>query len=213
MKKMFSNIINLFCVVTIISIASYYAHTRHNDILLNLPPSNASELKNWQEPIQKILPKAYGQKFGNGYLTYMAEYEITATILGKKRYNDGKYATVAPLDLALGWKYMSEPIIFNKFAIRNENRQYYFVGIHPMSRNNIIYNSANVHIIPANTKVWKQLKSLELHDMVTLKGYLVNYHERSRYNIWELKTSLIRTDTGDGGCEVMYVQSVEHYTP
>ena len=213
MKKIFSNIINLFCIVIIISIASYYAYSYYNNALLNLPPSNAAELKNWQEPIQKTLSGTYGKKFRNGYLTYMAEYEITAAILGKKRYNDRKYATIAPMDLALGWKYMSETSIIKKFAVRNENRKYYLIGVQRVSRQNIAHTSANVHIIPANAKVWKQIKALSLHDLVTLKGYLVNYHERSSYSSWKLETSLVRTDTGDGGCELMYVTSVEIYVP
>ncbi len=50
------------------------------------------------------------------------------------------------------------------------------------------------------------MKLIQVHkeDYITLKGYLVNV----KFPDYDWKSSLARNDTGNGACEIMYVESV-----
>ena len=89
-----ANLTNLFLILVIFAALGYrvYAPVIFNPV--PQPPANAAELKNWQEPKQKNLSGKYGKKYKGGQLAYMATYEITARILGKKYYDDGRYAQI-----------------------------------------------------------------------------------------------------------------------
>ena len=66
---------------------------------------------------------------------------------------------------------------------------------------------SNNHLIPANEGIGKVIMALRKGDQVHIKGYLVNYREAK----WsgERTTSTTRTDTGNGACEVIWVQEVK----
>ncbi len=191
--------------MTVAAIVVYFMYWQKSTV--KYPPENAASLPHWQEPIQTDLPGDKGIKFKYGELRFMAKFKISASVLGKKYYDDGRFAEVAPLDLALGWQYMSEPGIYKKFNIRNEDRQYFFEGKSQIKPEQVIINSANMHIIPSSKEVWDTLKDAKIGERVTLAGYLVNYQERSLNNIFKLDTSLVRHDTGDGSCELFYVMA------
>jgi hypothetical protein len=69
----------------------------------------------------------------------------------------------------------------------------------------IVSHSANTHVIPANPRVERELSRLRRGQVVTLTGLLV---DGTRDDGAWIKTSLVRTDTGAGACEVMLVQDV-----
>lgn len=200
----------VFCAALAFTI---YGHS--TNIFAPRPPYNAHELKHWQEPIQQNLPGTHGRKYSHGQLRYMASFEISARVLGKKYYDDGRMGEVAPLDLSLGWKFMSEPEIYKKLKTHNYERWFFWEGELTIPEKDAIYSFANIHIIPSNTEVWRQLAALKVGNLVTLKGYLVNYEERKSFSTihstFDIKTSMTRTDTGKGSCEVLYVESVETY--
>jgi hypothetical protein len=64
---------------------------------------------------------------------------------------------------------------------------------------------ANMHLIPANSKVESLLRSLRTDSLVRMRGYLV--HIQSPQG--SFSSSLTREDTGAGACEVMWVDSAE----
>ena len=69
----------------------------------------------------------------------------------------------------------------------------------------IIPNSANIHIIPANDEVKRQMSEVKEGNLVRLTGFLVDISDGETY----LKTSLERGDTGAGACEILYVQAID----
>ena len=69
----------------------------------------------------------------------------------------------------------------------------------------LMANSSNMHMIPANRDVEKRLKSARVGAIIELSGYLVGIQERGQ---WTWVTSLSRTDTGDGACEIVWVERV-----
>ncbi|HQO16731.1 MAG TPA: hypothetical protein PLG02_07185, partial [Methylotenera sp.] len=63
-------------------------------------------------------------------------------------------------------------------------------------------HSANMHIIPANDSVKRQLSNVRQGQLVKIKGLLI---EARRPDGWRWRSSLSREDTGNGACELMYV--------
>ncbi|MBO6151990.1 MAG: hypothetical protein J6O15_05255, partial [Acinetobacter sp.] len=64
---------------------------------------------------------------------------------------------------------------------------------------------SNMHIIPANPTIAKQIKNVKRGDLVRLKGDLVEIKDKDL--VWT--SSLTATDTGDGACELFRVSSIE----
>jgi hypothetical protein len=62
-----------------------------------------------------------------------------------------------------------------------------------------------MHMIPARKSIERQLKDLRPGNIVVLEGYLVDVDHPSG---WRWRTSLSRTDTGNGACEIVYVESI-----
>jgi hypothetical protein len=144
----------------------------------------------------------------NGYtVTEVASYEVTARILSTDRYFFDRQSKLSPVDLALGWGPMADNRILRKLDISQSWRFYHWEAAeYPIPPEQISTNSANTHIIPANDKISSIVTSLHRGQVVTLKGYLVNIQHADG---WHWQTSLSRTDTGDGACEVMLVESVQ----
>ncbi len=71
-------------------------------------------------------------------------------------------------------------------------------------------HSGNMHMIPANPGVKADLDDVGEGDLVRFSGYLV---DASGPNGFTWKTSLSRDDTGDGSCELFYVERVLLLTP
>ncbi|HYL70105.1 MAG TPA: hypothetical protein VEY89_02235, partial [Candidatus Dormibacteraeota bacterium] len=70
----------------------------------------------------------------------------------------------------------------------------------------VIEHSANTHVIPADAGIARQLARLRVGQVVHLSGSLV---DATRDDGAWLRTSLTRSDTGAGACEVMLVEQVE----
>jgi hypothetical protein len=143
----------------------------------------------------------------NGYtITPLESFTIEARVLATKDYTFGREADLSPVDLALGWGAMSDEAILSKIDISQSNRFYYWqVQEFPIPRQEIETHSANMHMIPANTQIEKTLKSVRPGQVVKLSGYLI---EAKSDDGWRWKSSLTRSDTGAGACEVIFVKSL-----
>ena len=75
----------------------------------------------------------------------------------------------------------------------------------PVTREVIETHSANMHMIPANAEIESQLESIRPGNMVHIKGLLVEVTSKEG---WRWKSSLTRTDTGFGACELVLVESL-----
>ncbi len=67
---------------------------------------------------------------------------------------------------------------------------------------------SNNHLLSDSEAVRRAIKDLAVGDQVYLQGLLVNYARSSSPNQWR-KSSLKRTDSGNGACEVFFVEDVE----
>jgi len=157
-----------------------------------------------QTPIDSPAPVL---QVGRWRLTARAGYRITARILHVERYRFDTLAALIPEDLALGWGPLSDSRVLDTLEITQSNRFYYWRsgGDASVSKQDVIGHSANTHVIPRDPHVAAQLARLRRGEVVTLTGMLVD--ARRDDGAW-VNTSLSRTDTGAGACEVMLVDDV-----
>jgi hypothetical protein len=161
-----------------------------------------------EDPVQVNLDAQPTLPHGRWTLQPRASYDITARILSREDYRFDAVADLIPEDLALGWGPMSDNQILKALEISQDYRFYFWRAVHglPIPREVVIEHSANTHVIPADDFVRSQLRKLRAGQVVHLSGLLVDGVRKD--GRW-LHTSMIRTDTGPGACEVMLVQGVE----
>ena len=156
------------------------------------------------DPQQEVTTAKPFQK--EGYLiTPLNTYKLRARVLGKKHYRFSKWASISPIDLALGWDVMSSNFYLNQLKVSQKRRWYYvkWGGFAAVSEQKIFNNSANVHILPASKDVEKAVKRFKEGSLVELEGFLVRVDDTEKNRWWVSSRS--RTDRGDGSCEVFYV--------
>lgn len=146
---------------------------------------------------------------GRWRLTPRARYDITARILSREDYHFDLLSDLIPEDLALGWGPMSDNRVLRAFEITQGARFYSWRPKQPelpVPRQVVIEHSANTHVIPANAATRHQLERLRVGQVVHLTGLLVDgVRDDGAY----LKTSLTRSDTGPGACEVVLVEQAD----
>jgi hypothetical protein len=142
---------------------------------------------------------------GEYHLKPLARFSIDARILHRKRYGYDRQAKLVPVDLALGWGPMSDQAVLDRITISQSMRFYWYEYNlpPPIPKEQIISHSTNLHVIPATKNVNAFCKSLRQGELVHLEGELV---EASGPEISAWRSSLSRTDTGNGACELMLVE-------
>ncbi len=159
-----------------------------------------------EDPLQIDLESGPEIRLGRWTLTERATYSVTARVLGSERYHFDALADLVPEDLALGWGPMSDNRVLRDIDISQSNRFYYWRTTSlPVPREVIIAHSANTHVIPASRAVAILLARLRPGQVATLTGALVDARRNDGVSI---KTSMTRTDSGAGACEVLLVSDV-----
>lgn len=143
----------------------------------------------------------------NGYrIEPLERFEVEARVLSTTTYRLDREADLAPVDLALGWGPMSDTAVLDKISISQSGRFYFWhVDEFPIPRREIEINSANMHMIPASSTIERKLKSISRGQIVSISGYLV---EAKASDGWRWRSSLTRDDTGQGACELVWVEDI-----
>lgn len=164
------------------------------------------------EQPEQVLVAAEGRrpiKMKDSVAEPLATYKIRARVLSKQRYRFDHGAKVSPIDLALGWGPMSDTAVLDQLSISQDHRFYFLRWQQPpINEKDMMLNSANVHIIPANDYIKDQVLSLRIGQIVELRGSLVVVSGKDG---GEWKSSLSREDSGAGACELMYVNQVTKF--
>jgi hypothetical protein len=169
-------------------------------------PHGAGELAP-AEPVQGGVAGNPNLQRPGYHLTPLASYDVTARVLSVEPYYFDRQADLSPVDFALGWGPMSDDEVLESIAISQRGRFYYWnVQQFPIPRGQIEPHSANTHLIPANAAVKDRIESIRPGQVVHLRGYLV---EVKADDGWRWKSSLTRSDTGGGACELMWVEQAE----
>ena len=158
------------------------------------------------ESPRQSLPAAAGSiRLDEFVLNRRADFEIRARVLSRETYRWGESAELSPIDLALGWGVMSDQAVLDRIRISQGSRWYFtrYELPAPIPDQEIIRNSSNMHIIPANDLVRKSLKRVRAGQVINARGFLVDVDGDSGFR-W--RTSMRRDDTGNGSCEIFYVE-------
>lgn len=170
---------------------------------INLSPG----IKVNEAPYQKALDTFKTIHKNNYELMLLDDFKIKGLVLSKRPYLADFRADIAPMDIVLGWKRMSDPAILKNIGIRQNYRFYFWhVEDFPLPRQELESSSTNIHLIPATPQVEEKIKSIRKGQVVSLKGYLVDAKAPDGF-LWV--TSRSRNDTGDGACEILLATSVE----
>ena len=147
-----------------------------------------------------------------GYaLKPLARFSLEARILHRKVYAYDRGAKLVPVDLAVGWGPMSDQSVLDHLTISQSMRFYWYEYYSPpIPKEQIISHSTNLHVIPATAAIASFCKSLRQGQLVQLKGELV---EATGPEIGTWRSSLSRTDTGNGACELMLVEECSKLDP
>ncbi|MDP3814137.1 hypothetical protein [Pseudomonas sp.] len=137
-------------------------------------------------------------------ITALQVFHLQARVLAREDYRFDRGAQLSPTDLALGWGPMADPEVLRHISISQRNRWYFWHAEQlPIERRQIETHSANMHLIPATPEVANTLAQLEAGQQISLSGLLVRVEGDDGYR-WV--SSLSREDSGDGACELIWVE-------
>jgi hypothetical protein len=157
------------------------------------------------EPVQVTISDGQDITHGGYHLKPLVHLSIDARVLHRKTYGYDRVAKLVPVDLALGWGPMSDQAVLDRMKISQSMRFYWYEYQNPpIPTDEIISHSTNLHVIPATPEIESFCKSLRGGELVHLDGELV---EATGPEIGTWRSSLSRTDTGNGACELMLVEN------
>ncbi|NTU47881.1 MAG: hypothetical protein HGA84_02620 [Syntrophobacteraceae bacterium] len=160
------------------------------------------------EPQQVVIRNGRPWEKADRLIFPLADFQLTARVLSRERYRFDAQSDLSPVDLALGWGLMSDQQMIDKLDIAQSSR---FYVVAPRQCSMVIpwplvmRSSANMHMIPADDDVKERLLNLRPGSIIHLKGHLVGVQMGGR---WVWVSSLSRTDTGDGACEILWVKQL-----
>lgn len=67
---------------------------------------------------------------------------------------------------------------------------------------------SNNHLITDNARLAGKVRSASVGDQIYFRGYLADYSHNHDFS-FKRKTSTVRTDTGNGACEVVYLEDFD----
>ena len=165
-----------------------------------------------REPQQTAISAATEFAHGDFRLTPLADFRFDARVLLVSRYRFDTEAALAPYDLGIGWMRMSDSAVINQIELSQTARflLWRWSGAPPLPEAEITRSAANIHVIPANSVIARQLGALRPGQVIAARGRLV---EAVRSDGWRWRSSLVRDDGGNGACELMYLESLQVIGP
>ncbi|HUJ21611.1 MAG TPA: hypothetical protein VLX58_08835 [Bryobacteraceae bacterium] len=161
-----------------------------------------------EEPRQTLPSSTNSWKAGKYQITPLAAFHLRARVLHTEPYWFDHGADLSPVDLALGWGRMSDQSVLDQISFSQGQRWFHYwprQSRFPIPVDEINSHSANMHMIPANQSVKGLLKSLHAGNLIELNGELV---EADGEDGFKWRSSLSRTDTGAGACELVWVEEI-----
>jgi len=163
-----------------------------------------------REPLQSPTDRApfdLVTRGGRVTVTPRAAYDVAAVVQSVEPYWLDATAFLSPFDFALAWGEVPGPAFAGKLDIDQSWRFFFWRTEDPeVDVAYVIRHTANTHLIPGSINVRRALATVGSGDEVRLIGTLVDVRS-DRGLTWN--TSLVRTDHGDRGCELLWVESIQ----
>ena len=160
------------------------------------------------EPEQTDIASPTPWRYTDAKVTPLAGFRVRARVLLTNHYSWGREASVSPVDFTLGWRLMSNQEILDGLHVYSLHRAYAWAprnGRLPADPGEITAHSANMHLVPATPAVAASLNAIHRGDLIDLRGSLVEILFPDG-GVW--RSSLSRTDSGNGACELVWVEDV-----
>jgi hypothetical protein len=136
-----------------------------------------------------------------------AEFDVSAIVASAESYRFDAGAFLSPVDLVMTWGKLPEEPYKGQVSYSQMSRFYYWRT--PSSSVDLGYiqsHSSNMHMIPATPNLKKALRGIGSGDRVRLRGLLVDASTAEGFT-WG--TSMSRTDSGAGACELVWVEEAQ----
>lgn len=159
-------------------------------------------------PTQESLSQKKVWEKNDFIYTAVAKYKINLKVLSIRYYGSDEMSEFSPLDIAAGWRQMSDQSIVDRINIKQQHRWYVWsTKFFPIPRKDIEESSSNIHIIPANENIEEIFDEVIRGNIISMEGYLVNIKSKESKRNW--KTSTRRDDTGSGACEILWTNKIK----
>jgi len=112
-------------------------------------------------------------------------------------------------DVAVIWGENLRSNDFRKVKYNNTSTR-----VHWQHRRGVTFDPeciSNNHLITDNKRIRDLISKVHIGDQIYIKGWLVNYQNVNVSGYWR-KSSLSRSDLGDGACEVVFVKELKILT-
>jgi len=127
-------------------------------------------------------------------------------ILGSKEYQNDEQAKFSPIDYAVTRGLFTEPEIARQISINQYDRFLNWkMARPPVPASLATQLVSNMHIIPGNPEIAKQIKKVKRGDLIRLTGDLVQINDKDL--VW--KSALDWNGVGDGACKLIRVDSIQ----
>lgn len=148
-----------------------------------------------------LAPQAHGQS-----ISVLKPFKGDFRILGSKQYHDDEQAKFSPIDFAVSYGLFAHPEIASQIKINQYDRYLnWTLRTLPVPPDQALKLVSNMHIIPANPQIAKQITQVKRGDLVRLDGELVEVKDNNL--VWT--SSLSPGGVGEGACEVFRVNSIQ----
>jgi len=207
--KIFSNILLIVVILLIIhSVINGIIRTRNTEIV--------NSLLNIAEPIQETTSGEITMSSGVK-IEKLATYSITGRVVSTHTFFNpiNPMNRFSPRDISIVWGALSDPEVDkdirwgrDRIALGPRFLAYVTNADAHRKYGDIDIMLSNNHMIPANKKIRRQLMAIKKKDFVRIEGYLVSASFNSSGQTETVRSSLSRTDTGAGACELIYVTKI-----
>jgi hypothetical protein len=161
------------------------------------------------EPVQVSLRSPQRIMGPTGYEFEATDtYDVSGLVVSRARYRFDNQAVFCPVDLAIAWGPLTSRHALDSVQYSQSGRWYWFrvKGGTGFTNADVVFHSANKHMIPADDVVRHDLLAVRRGDQVRIQGFLVVVQGPRGLR---LASSRDRKDGGAGSCEIIYVTSVE----
>lgn len=220
-KQFILNIIAIVLAVLIISTLTIYFTLFH--ITKNY--KYVSSFDNLHEPIQIETTGGTVKYIDNlkATIEFKASYSISGRVADTYYYlPTNSINKLSNFDISILWGKLSNHDYDECFKFKNTSQRrldfYYTQRVLDEIGSDFRKYITNNHLIHDNDYVLKCLRNVKKGDYINIEGYLVYVsfsiidESKSGISYYPWNSSLSRYDSGDGGCEIIYVTNVSWLT-